>query len=251
MRIAEIIRDASACVLVLLLTHGTGKAAGLNLSWGACEAEGGIANKTFACNTNTGSSTLYGSFSVAEEIDDITGLIAKIRIRADAPTLPNWWIAANVGSCRVGAFSTGFSFAGVPGTECLDPWDGQLVGAVGGYRTFWTTPQVSGGANRAELVVVGAVPSSSPVVLAAANEYYGFWVKLNYSKTVGGACDGCLVPVCLEFSEIEFYRSDGSTRLLTGPLVSNVATWQSSETCLLGAPVHNATWKRIKALHMN
>ncbi len=40
-------------------------AAGVNLSWNACTPEGGVQNKTFACNSNTGSRTIYGSFVLA------------------------------------------------------------------------------------------------------------------------------------------------------------------------------------------
>ena len=48
--------------------------AGVNLSWDACTSEGGIQNKTFSCNTNSGSRVLYGSFVLAADQPNFVGV---------------------------------------------------------------------------------------------------------------------------------------------------------------------------------
>ncbi len=49
----------------LLLVPTLAQGAGVNLAWDACSPEGGVPSKTFACNTNSGSETLWASFVIS------------------------------------------------------------------------------------------------------------------------------------------------------------------------------------------
>lgn len=236
-------------VLLLVLTTTPAHSAGVNFVWNSCAAEGGAQNKDFACNTNSGSHVLVGSFILGSGVGDFVGLEAKVDISADADSLPAWWQIYGAGNCRA-ALSTSFSFASDPNEDCLDPWAGQGTGGIGAYRMAWTVPQVPGGGPAtAQVVLVCAVPSTMPQELAASTEYYGFKLIITSAKTLGsGACAGCSTPVCLTLSEIKIVESDNRAHVLSDPIVSSTATWQSPQECPGSFASQSVTWGQIRAL---
>jgi len=241
---------------VLLLLGGVVTApvasadAGVNLSWDACSPEGGVQSKTFACNTNTGTSMMVGSFILSADQPNFVGAEITIDIQAQSDSLPSWWQFKNAGTCRQGALSLNFSFGSDPNTSCTDPWSGQATGGIGAYLTYWTTPQVQGGnANSAQFKIVAAVPSTVPMQLTGGTEYYCFKLAFTYVKTVGsGACDGCSTPVCIVLSGIRAVQNDGTQEDVTSPIVSNILSWQSGETCSGGNIPQNVTWGQIRSV---
>jgi hypothetical protein len=243
-------------VLVLLLVAAllfapTSFAAGVNLSWDACTAEGGVQNKTFACNTNSGTRVLYGSFALAADQPNFVGLEITVDISAQSDSLPAWWQFYNATGCRKSALSVVFDFSNDPGTGCTDPWSGQGVGGIGAYRTFWSTPQVpTGNPNEAQIVIAVAVPSTSPQSLIADTEYYGFKLFISNTKTVGsGSCGGCATPVCVTLSKITSVQNNGANEELTEPATANLSTWQSAGSCpgsFLSR--QNTTWGEIRSV---
>ncbi|MBI5709399.1 MAG: hypothetical protein HZC42_03720 [Candidatus Eisenbacteria bacterium] len=225
-------------------------AAGVNFSWDACTAEGGVQSKTFACNTNAGSRAAWGSFVVAAAQDSFVGVEVVINVQAQSDTLPDWWQFFNSGACRQTALSTSFDFTSAPGTTCTDPWFGLAAGGWAAYHTINTVPPVpSGLANAARIKIGAAVSSTSPLSLAAGTEYYCFRLVLTNAKTVGsGACSGCDVPVCLTLSEIKVAQLNGAVEALTQPISQNVVYWQSSGgSCGTTAP-RNTTWGQIRSV---
>ncbi len=146
--------------------------------------------------------------------------------------------------------SISFDFGSEPASSCTDPWSGQATGAVAGYRTFWTTPQVpSGNPNEARALVIAAVSSTIPQQLAAGSEYYCFKLTVSSAKTVGtGACDGCSTPMCITLSEINAVQSDGNHEELTQPETANVVTWHSASGCPGANAAQNVTWGQIRSL---
>ena len=78
-------------------------ASGVNFSWDACTSEGGVQNKTFACDTNTGSDVLYGSFVLGTDQTNSIGIEATVDIHAQSTNLPDWWQFVNAGACRQSA----------------------------------------------------------------------------------------------------------------------------------------------------
>lgn len=237
-------------VMLLLISLGTpAGAAGVNLSWDACTAEGGVQNKTFACNTNLGSCTLYASFVLGSDMTNVIGFEARVDLTADADSLPAWWRFAGPNTCRLG-LSSSFVFVFDPNTQCVDPFGSQATGGIGGYHTFWTTPLVPGGdPATAQALLVAAVPQAMAQALSAETEYYGFKLALSSIKTVGsGACSGCATPVCITLSQIKVVKSDNTAQVLTDPIVANTATWQSAEQCPGAFAPQNVTWGQIRSI---
>jgi hypothetical protein len=221
----------------------------VNLAWDACASEGGVQNKTFACDTNSGSRVMVASFVLGSSMSNFIGIEALVDISADADSLPTWWQVFGAGDCRA-AMSTSFSFESGPNTSCTDPWSGQGVGGIGAYHTFWTTPQVPGGAPAtAQVVLTAAVPHSQPIELSADTEYYAFKLMLSLTKSVGSSsCSGCNTPVCLTLSQIRAVGSDNSSQALADAITSSTITWQSASDCPGAFASQNMTWGRIRTV---
>lgn len=227
-------------------------ATGVNLAWDGCLPEGGVSSKTFACNTNTGTATMWGSFALAADQSQFVGIDAVVDVQTQSDSLPDWWQLYNTGACRSSALSASFDFTSAPRTSCSDPWSGQGGGGLTGYHTYWTDPQVpSGNPDASQIKLAFAFPSTAPESLTAGVEYYAFKLLLSATKSTGtGSCAGCSTPACITFSEIKVTQLDGSYEDLTAPISSNVALWQTSTPCSgSGAVVTpNVTWGQIRSV---
>lgn len=220
-------------------------AAGINLYWNNCSVSGAT-NRDFACNTNSGNNDLYLSYDPPVQFTDLVAIAGTIDIQAMSSTLPAWWQFTNPGSCR----QTALIVIPPPLPDCVDPWLGQEVSAVGAYHV---SPDLGLSPDRARLVVYAAVPSgfaSGPIV--PGTEYVSLVVRISNAKTVG-ACTGCEVPVCLVLNSIEFIR-DGMQPgpALATPLTNNIVAWQGSITglgCAAEVPARNPTWGQIKSIY--
>ncbi len=73
---------------------------GVNIRWDHCYDDGGTLNKTFACDTNSGSERLVVSFVLAEPLANVNGTEIAIEVMASGATLPSWWQYRNFGACR-------------------------------------------------------------------------------------------------------------------------------------------------------
>ena len=243
---------ALALIAIALLTALPRAAlcAGANLAWDACLPEGGAANKAFACNSNTGTNVLYGSFVLAADQPLCTGIEATVEISASADSLPSWWQLFNVGACRRTSLAASFDFSSDPSMSCTDMWQGTGIGGIGSYHTFWTTPQVSSGvASQASIRFGAAVPIDSPLQLTAGVEYYAFKLMVNNAKTSGsGSCSGCSTPVCILLSNLNVVQSDDQHEALTVAQTSNIVTWQGATNCPGAMTQQNATWGQIRSI---
>ena len=236
-------------LLMLSVLGSPAVAAGVNLSWNACTPDGGTQNKTFACNTNSGSNSLFGSFALASDMANVIGIEARVDITALADSLPAWWRFQGPNACRA-AFSASFVFDSDPNSNCTDTFGSQATGAVAAVHTYWTTPQVPGGnPATARALLVAAVPGSMAQDLSAGVEYHGFRLILSAIKTVGSeACSGCSTPVCITLSAIKVVASDNSSQVLSDALDANTATWQSAEQCPGALASQNVTWGQIRSI---
>ena len=225
-------------------------AGGVNLSWDACSPEGGVQNKNFACTSNAGSRTMYGSFVLAADQNNFVGTEITLDISAQSDSLPAWWRFFNAGACRQTSLSVNFLFASDPNTDCTDPWSGQGVGGIGAVHTYWTTPQVAAGNRKEEqMVIAAAVPRTSSLQLTADTEYYCFKLVISSTKTVGSeACDGCTTPVCITLSKINAVQNDGTNEELTEPVTANLVTWQGAESCPGAFAGRAITWGQIRSV---
>jgi hypothetical protein len=150
----RVVRALATALLLSFVVASGARAAGINLSWDDC-GTAGVSNKTFACNTNSGGATLFGSFVAPSGITALVGVYAVLDLWSSPDSvgtaMPDWWQVGASG-CRSGALSVGFSFVTGPYT-CIDPWNGQ---ATGGQDYAVGVPS----ANHARLRLVGAVPGA-------------------------------------------------------------------------------------------
>ncbi len=220
---------AGADTATAMFAIGTPLEAGINLSWDDC-GEAGAALKTWTCDSNTGPAfSLVASFIPPAGIASFTGVTAEVRFAAQG-ALPDWW-RHGTGLCRgTASLLASADFTAGPST-CVDPFAG---GAAGGFTyDFFPDP------HRARLRVQYGLPAQDAAALAEANEYYAFRVNVTRSKTTGnGSCVACLTPVCITLNEMQLVQESDPDVLLTLPLFSNSAYWQSQQdACLTLTPV--------------
>ena len=99
-------------VMLALFTSGAhAQTAGVNLSWDDC-GDWGVLNKTFACNSNSGTNAAVGSFVAPDGIAQLTGTEMILDVVAQGDSLPPWWAFKNAGACRQGALRVNFIYTG-------------------------------------------------------------------------------------------------------------------------------------------
>ena len=238
-------RTTSCCVvaLALLLARPVHAAAGINLWWEGCTDEGGVPLATFACDVNTGASTLWASFTPVDTVHAFIAAEGIIGLCAMTSTLPAWWQFYNPGACRQTALSASADFSTAPGTHCVDLWGGRANGGIAGYAltqgTDWSC---------ARLRVAFAL--DVPLDLPGTGEFYAFKVVVQHAGTTGaGACEGCATPVCIVLREL---HAEGvhEDQHLTQPLENVTVQWQSIQPlCPNLVSVRAASWGRVKALY--
>jgi hypothetical protein len=232
---------------LLALTAGIASAGGINLGWGDC-SPAGTAAKTFACTSNS----LTGAIMVASAIspavlDQFVGQESEMIIQTNQPALSPWW-GLQTGGCRgTTAVAAGFDFTGGPFT-CTDPWSGAAAGGMNYAPNF-------GGANRAQLRTVCAIPGSTSI--DDATEYYLFKVTLLGAKSTGNnSCAGCTDGACVVLTSIKLVEVAGAPAgdyLVTNPIVRQHVTWQAGGSlgglCPAATPTQTRTWGSVKSLY--
>ena len=221
-------------------------AAGINLSWDDCGAAGG-ANKTFACDVNTGASfVLVGSFSAPDGSTAITGTEVAVDISSVTAELPNWWQFFAGEACRRTSLSASADFVSFPYAACQDLWAAQAIGAVAAYIHPYGSLRC-----RSRLIAFFAWPQEYWAPVESGVEYYAFRIAIARDKTVGSsACAGCLAPVALVLNEIKLTQPTGVGNFrIQNPSERNYVSWQGGDpwqSCLF-VPARNSTWGAIKA----
>ena len=127
--------------------------------------------KTFACNVNTGAAELMvASYVAPAGTSGITGMEAVIDIQSSTPTMPDWWLFKNAGSCRQTALAVAPNGAACDG----DYWAGQASGGVTAYITPYRYSDLTAPHVRFFTGTVRQFAADSPchvrILLAAASE---------------------------------------------------------------------------------
>lgn len=246
-------------VSLIALSAGPAWAAGINLGWDDCP--GGATYslaKTFACDTNTVTHTLVGSFVAPAGVVAMSAneVVIDMAVAPFTP-LPDWWMLRSVGSgyCRAGSLTSNFDFTGGPGT-CFDYWQGV---AKGGISQFPLDQFVG----RAKIGVLVALPAGDPGItgIPEGTEVYSFKAIINSAKTVGpGSCAGCGVEACIVLQRIHLKQplgppANGVSIIITNPATVQHVIWQAWTTpdpihaCPLVTPARQQTWGSIKSLY--
>jgi hypothetical protein len=238
----------------------------LYLRWDNCYGDGGTFNKTFACDTNSGTDVLVGSFRLDATFDSVSSADFTLDIAALGGTLPPWWSSGS-GTCRQGSLTSSF-LRPATSTICLESWDNLGGGGVGSFG-YQTSPS---GSVRINGVV--AVPPGNWFTATAGQEFFVFQVRFSHIKTVGpSACAGCNTPVCIALNLMRLGRPAPNFPQVVQLVgfsapghISNV-TWQpgavpvpsgsctpsnhcvSSLSCEAITPSRASTWGSIKSLY--
>jgi hypothetical protein len=253
-------RISLLCTLVLLAASSAG-AATVNLRWSNCWGDGGVMNRTFACNTNSGTENLVGSFVMPHDLSQVSGEEIVLDIAVAGATLPAWWEFKNTGTCRQGSLGINF-VQPATSTNCTDWAGGGAVGGIGSYANFYAFSP-----NSVRLRAVSAVPLSALADLSQGVEYYSFTVTIGHQKTVGtGACAGCSLGACLSLKGIGLTTPTPANNLSLragvnpGEIYDDaLATWQGgagvisqgvfATDCPAATPTRNRTWSDVKAIY--
>jgi hypothetical protein len=237
-----------ATLLVFVLHASTAVAAGFDLNWDACAADGRVSNKDFACDTDDGSHTMVASFVLDQPL---TGLflaeaVLDLIVAGNQP-VPEWW---DINDCRMFALYADVTYN--PASVNCDDWPGGLDGAaMSGYTSAGTIAPGDSASHRRMTVIGGA---SAPVDLVADQDYFVFNLVLGNSSTVDpGACAGCTVPVCIVLNSITLRTMTfQELATLTTPVTpgGNFVTWQggTGANCL-AVPAKRTTWGAVKSLY--
>ena len=246
-------RQAPLGILLLALIAAPASAGGVNLRWNACAADGGVSNRSFACDTNDGEELLIASLELDAQFTGPYSIRAVFDIATASTSLPDWWRVNGVGEagCRAQSIRPG-SQSGTP--ACADAFGGcgisSLVEIAPGVR----------GPNTLRLHAAVYLPCDVVLVLEPEREYLAVTLRIDHLKTTSGpACEGCDVGACLVLGLLELDGSDGDLPLTTpaNGTDSHYVTWQGGGTPVVGAaigcpaatPVVRRTWSAVKSLY--
>jgi hypothetical protein len=243
-------RRVLICTALLILATSIAHAApGVNLRWTNCLGDAGAFNRNFACNTNSGSNVLVGSFVLGQPRAQISGTQMVIDVVTTSPSIPSWWALLNVGNCRQTAMSIS-SIISPTAVNCVDWAADQASAGITSYTIGVHGPST------ARIIMTSSVPPADVQDLFENEEYFAFNLTVSNIKTVGTpVCNGCNVPACLGLGSIKLSSPlpANDNVVLSGPTNgtdSNLVTWQSgSSSCMAATPTKQQTWGAVKALY--
>lgn len=233
----------------LTLSTTTANAAGFDLRWTSCAADGGTSNQSFACDTDAGTNTMVASFKLDQPITGFFLFEAVLDfIVAGNQPVPAWWEILD-----------GCHFLGLQADATIDPgavncadWGAGQGSAVLSNQNHDGSIAPADTASHRRIFVLGGINPPGPD-LVANQEYFLFNLVLDHTTTVDpDACAGCTQPVCIVLNSI---RLTGGTFLPTTlgsaqAAGGNFATWQggSGANCT-AVPSRRATWGAVKSLY--
>lgn len=250
------LRGAALALLLLSSVPGAALAAqGISLAWDHCLADGGIQNKVFACDTNSGENRLVGTFQLGSNMSNVVAAEIVLQLATAGVALPAWWDVYNAGSCRPTALSVNSS-ADPGDVSCPDWSGGQMFVGIGAYcGSAGTCVDHPALANQVRIKLVEAVAQQFATTLTGGQEYFAFNLVIQNAKTVGtGSCPGCLTPACIVLNSIDVIAAgDAGHRKLTTASSpgGNYVTWQGGggTNCPAATPARNSTWGSVKSLY--
>ena len=238
------------CGMLLALTLPASSAsagAGVNLRWSACFADGGTWNRTFACDTNSGTNVLIGSFELAADLTEVSGVEFVLDVASDGATLPAWWQLRNPGTCRMASLSVNTTIA-TSAAACVDWASGGAASGLAAYAIGFAGP------NTSRIIGGSAVPASALADLVAGQAYFAFNLLINNAKTIGAdSCVGCEVPTEIVCNSIlvrtpPVFAQPSRDVKLVGPsngVDSHLARWQGGRAIV---PTRRTSWGELKTL---
>jgi hypothetical protein len=190
-------------------------ATGVNLAWDACLGTGGVSNKTFACDTNSGTDYLYVSFVSDTAISDVTGMELKIDGVSCSSEIPTWWHFKNVGACRQFAMSASGA-QGIESPGCANLWPPTPAGGIASFNLMLFQDPAPRPTFR--MFVIYGVPSAEKFQISPGQETFVARVAITHAKTVGpGACSGCDTPLSIGVHRLDLTRTSALPQVTFSP----------------------------------
>ena len=224
----------AACIGLLLTAASSTFAQGINLYWNDC-SQGGLTNRNFACNSNSGSNAMVASFDPPNGITKLVGSSALIELQTASTPLPSWWQLSASG-CRAGSLRLDLS---APASGfCFDYWSSAAMGSFAYLAGADANP------SRARITVSFGIPEAMAGAVETGTEYYAFRLIMDNSNSVGpGACTGCLAPACIVLTAMWLYQPAGLANYrICNPHTSNYVTWQGGAIGGIGCPPVDQPW---------
>jgi len=232
--------------LLFVLSARVTSAAGLDLAWTECLADGGVPCRAFACDRDVGNHVLDGSFVLDTPMQAVIGVEIVVQIQFAGGVVPEWWMFRNPGSCRLN--SSSITNSSSPNFVCLDWSEGQAFIAIAAYQPDRPVPGL------ARFLCVAAMPQGSLANLVPGQQYNAFRLFIYNHHTVSTPCAGCLTGATLEFRSLNITTAGNvDNRFLSGGQgpYSNLAGWQGNSIlgCPPPVPTRNVTWGRVKSMY--
>jgi hypothetical protein len=255
-RISPLLLFATAVAFGVATSARAGE---VNLRWNECWGDGGVQNRVFACDRNTGSEVLVASFVPFFDFPQMTGDEFVVDFATASTPLAQWWWFLDAGNCRQSSMAL-VSDPPASAVACSD-WDEAQAGGLFAGFTFNIFLPSAGRITGMHWMRDGL---SAPVL--AGHEYHAFTLVINHQKTVGdGACGGCTLGACIAFRSFRMTSPDPQfdQRLSLGNQPGSahdaMVTWQGGTgvvspapgglSCPAATPAKNSTWGAVKSLY--
>jgi hypothetical protein len=251
---------AASFLLALVLAPPTHAADELFLRWDHCFGDGGTYNKTFACDTNSGTDVLVGSFRLDHAVDGVHAIDGVMDVMSlPGQVLPSWWQFVRTGTCRRSSLDVSLVLPPAS-SACIDPWSD--YGPAGGFD-YTLLPPVSPGYSGRMKFVFG-LPTGASFTIPAGQEIIAFRARIDHALTVGPAsCGGCGAPMCIAFVNAFVALPNSGGVDIFGHNQPNHdwnVTWQDGGvttvdpfdgfvSCQSVTPVRASTWGSIKSIY--
>jgi hypothetical protein len=245
-------------VAAMLFVASSALAGGVNLAWNNCASEGGVANRTSTCLSNSGTNAVVGSFVPGTDQAACTGIeiVVDIIVGDGVSTIPAWWDMTPGTGCRAGSVVMNGTVN--PANSVCNDWAGGA--GAGGLAAYSGAYPAGGAIDPANLPahrrIIGgiAVALANAADITTGSEYFAFNCLINNAKTVGtGSCAGCSTAACIVLNSINVATNDINIHeFLSGGAAgagSDMATWQGAGPSCALVPTKNATWGQVKALY--
>jgi hypothetical protein len=242
---------ALLALAVLAFSATRAEAAGFDLAWNACAADGGVSNRDFACDTDDGVHMLVVSCQLDQSLSTVVVVEGVLDlIVANGQPVPDWW---DYNNCRVASLNADVTIDPAA-VNCTDWSAGTAFGGILGYDETGSIALGDMASHRRIKVACTNPPPGGSVT--ANDNHFIFNVIIDNFSTVdmgGGNCPGCTLPVCIVLNSLRFTTFSPTTVIdVTTARVpgSNFATWQggAGANCA-NVPVKQATWGAVKALY--
>jgi hypothetical protein len=246
---------ATSVLAAMLFARPSAAAGGVNLAWNNCASEGGTANLSSACDSNSGVNVLTGSFVLSADLPGVTGveIVLDLIVGDGTSPVPPWW-EMEFSGCRAGSIAAN-GVVNPANTVCSDWANGAAAGGLAAY----TGSYGGSGLNPANYpahrrIIAGfAVAAVNSANLISMREYFAFNLLISNIRTVGSpSCAGCDQPACIVLNSMNVVTHDTGVHenIKTGTFAgSNFATWQGVGPMCQLVPTKKATWGGVKALY--